>query len=608
MGPTTRGASKRKLAVEQPVDSSSTEAFPETPSTPLKKRKKTAVKPKEPPKKIPRKTRKPTPAEAPVTPPNKVSIAAPEAPKKPRRAKNNVKKEAHTSRSLSMKDYNRGIGRRTERETTRLIANPGLGPSYAGLGVTSYPILSEDDLPVEFMIHGTPGPNISRAPTISENFRKRFERELNISRGHARGRSASRLSSIRRRRSDAPSPDTLYPDTDRSRLSPVRRSPPVPIPLPALGKALQKDWANNISAGKHGLPAEWDDNAHYREGHVFSNGMFIESGKLCKPLPHESPRTPQRAPFRPVRRPRSNFAAYEALFGGAGLSGLKDTRATPSAESPNPFTAPRSELLRAETLAATSRAQKVKGRRRAGAISGSGPPASVLGRRRRADAVSSENPLAGLFALAEGRATKKPRVGPVAGAKENPFARVRGRTVPRRREAAPVSGTMPPFSAQERQDIEAVWKREFRGDEGRPMPYLGKKAWNLKKQEQDRIEQEILFAEAKAETEEKRLEQERRYKEGIVAKGRRVAQRKARRAMELKVREGEGAKAATEGVRGAARQSLSPDRSSSRRERSSIFDSVIGPSLLGRTETVKKLERRKEAGRGKKMERVGEKM
>ena len=107
--------------------------------------------------------------------------------------------------------------------------------------------------------------------------------------------------------------------------------------LPALGAALKKTWDANASAGGYNFPPEWDPKATYRDGHVFSDGTFIEDGQLCKPL-GGGPQPSQA--FRPVARPKSNFAAYEALFGGKGPSGLKGTR-TGSAATPEKDLLPR---------------------------------------------------------------------------------------------------------------------------------------------------------------------------------------------------------------------------------------------------------------------------
>ncbi|MCJ1280895.1 hypothetical protein MMC26_000212 [Xylographa opegraphella] len=129
-------------------------------------------------------------------------------------------------------------------------------------------------------------------------------------RSPAASATQSQKSSIR-----APTP-TSTPTPPRTRTREL-------TPLPTLGTALKQNWDANVSAGGHSFPPEWDAKAHYHDGHVFSDGTFVEDGQLCKPL--SDARKPKQ-PFRPIARPKSNFAAYEALFDGDGPSRLKGTR------------------------------------------------------------------------------------------------------------------------------------------------------------------------------------------------------------------------------------------------------------------------------------------
>ncbi|MCJ1378452.1 hypothetical protein MMC17_001551 [Xylographa soralifera] len=429
--PITRAAIKRKLAVEQPEDSPSQETVPETPPTPLKKRKAIASKkPREPPKKDARRALEPKPVEESTTYP------------------------------------------------------------------TLYPERSTSPVP-------------KRTLTNSKS-------KLGIVPGRLRGRDASRkfnaphktiASTARPHRPRALSPPEPHPQKDSGgiagRRTRSRTRTPKPTPLPALGAALKEIWAANLSAGGSSFPPEWNGKAHYRDGHVFSDGTFVEDGQLCKPLVHE-------APFRPVARPRSNFAAYEALFGGQGPSGLKDTRPATKrkdllppdldaklraslgldlriadmtlsgtssetahrparrqrdglrrpataldgvvarANKPNPFT---------EKIAAERTKRRLPTRPRAGAVSGNLPPASALGRKQR-----GESPLVGLFADTEIQVAKK-RAGARApsGEKENPFARVTGATGPKRPKPPPPPPPPPAverWSGQKTREAKAYMRRQ----------------------------------------------------------------------------------------------------------------------------------------------------
>ncbi|MCJ1414818.1 hypothetical protein MMC32_001147 [Xylographa parallela] len=429
--PTTRAAVKRKLMPEQALDSSSQETVPV-----LKKRKKIAPKkPREPSKKATGKKS--------AAPPNKVRFADTKTP-----------------------------------EDSKSIAQPTVPPAR---------------------------PVPKRPLTNSKS-------EPRTTSGKVRGRPPTAITQLHR--------------------------PRTPTSLPSLGAALKQSWQANLPAGGHSSPHKWNSKTHYRDRHVFSDGTFAEDAQPRTPLPSEPPRPPSPA-FRPVARPKSNFAAYEALFGGQGPSGLKGTRApaaatkqrndllppdldaklraslgladlalsrtrdgvTPRgrrrlrdglrgpatglggvvargdtvavgvsdcpADEPNPFTAPRSELLRAARVAAERRKRGLPTRDRTGPNRGGNPRGSVPRHRGRADVSSgdAENPLVGVFTDAEMQVAKRQAAEANATEKEvqeQQFACVAGPTTPRWKRAPQPSSYATPWSgAQNGQAQEDMQQRLF---------------------------------------------------------------------------------------------------------------------------------------------------
>ena len=439
----------------------------------------------------------------------------------------------------------------------------------------------------------------------------------------------------------------------------VRRRPPTaitqlhrprtPTSLPSLGAALKQSWQANLPAGGHSSPHKWNSKTHYRDRHVFSDGTFAEDAQPRTPLPSEPPRPPSPA-FRPVARPKSNFAAYEALFGGQGPSGLKGTRApaaatkqrndllppdldaklraslgladlalsrtrdgvTPRgrrrlrdglrgpatglggvvargdtvavgvsdcpADEPNPFTAPRSELLRAERVAAERKKRGLPTRDRAGATSGDHPPGSVPGRRGRTDVSSggAEKPPLGVFTDAETQVAKRRAAEAHAmdeEAKAHPFVRATGTTTPRqKRTPQPSVYTKPWSAAQSGQAQESIRQRLFAASPVRGGGEESEADMDARERHQAR-----RWAEGKAPTRDGELEAIRR--EQLAQRRRRKAmaraarERRVRLARERRKREsGEGRRRPPleglyarddGGVGGRWRGSVSPDLSSS---------------------------------------------
>ncbi|MCJ1397336.1 hypothetical protein MMC11_000528 [Xylographa trunciseda] len=539
MAPITRGSNKRKLAADPLVGNHFLESVPETPIMPDNKRRKGS--PASPTAQYTRKSQEPEHVKVPNATTNKVSFASSDRVQIP----NGAKQGKYT-----------------------FLGYPGRSP----LPDSTFPPPRD---------RRTPADSHSRSSTINPDLRSRFEHELDVSRSANRGRGRGRdRFPFQSDRSGAPSPESVtFSSGDRHRARNTASTP-----LPELGAALKRTWAAKTSAGGHRLPPEWKPDVSYNDGHVFSDGTFISGGRLCKPLAGAPP------PRKPAR-PKSNFAAFEAIFGNANSTGAgfsdgvlsSDPRAaaprfgprfsmlspdppSPRAakarvfdhagriiahprapgpsrqrdrprqeadaflegvaagansaralgqeiwdQPPNPFTAPRRELLRAGRAAS-----KHRPRHRAGAGS-TGSRTAAAGRRRPTDAVcgGAASPLAEVFAQAEARvaAARVAAARAGTGPKENPFSRVRGRTVPLRRRAGPVREAVRPLGRQKQQAFEAAMRRELgleeEEEEGAASPALA--AHNRGMDEQlRRVEARGRRAEARAREEGERERRERR--------------------------------------------------------------------------------------------------
>ena len=393
-----------------------------------------------------------------------------------------------------------------------------------------------------------------------------------------------------------PAASTTRPHRSRTRT-------PKLAPLPALGAELKKSWEANISAGGYSFPPEWDPKANYRDGHVFSNGTFIEDGQLCKPLAAAKPRKPTQ-PFHPVARPKSNFATYEALFGGKGLSGLKGTRVPTAAgkhkdvlpkdlddklrgnlglgygmddtalsstrNKSNSSTALDDVVARANSasegltqgdmdramriaagrrrrhhamrIAAERRRRQQATRSRVDAVSGKPSSASASGRRPRADAVSgNRDPLAGLLEDVETRAARQRAVQSPAKeeGKESPFARVTDVTVGKRKKRPLLEEAAEPWSELKTKQVQEYMRRQLA-----PPPPSER---NMSPQERRKLRRateldaQLRKEEAEAVREEKVVAMRRWRAMAKAASGRRIRKTLERRAM-LKERRRRAAK------------------------------------------------------------------